>query len=215
MQKVKALIVNRDLVSTLRNTVDFLKKEDRIEIWIIDNASTYPPLLEYYRTNPCNIHYCHANRGPHSIWRDEIPHLIDNNPYIVADSDCTYDNIPDDWLDVMLNVLHESNVPKVGFSLNIDDLPNTKFADHQRIYQQRFWEHKTQWGFRTDIDTTFALYRTNSSFTYDAIRLDKPYCIKHVAWYLSKDNISDEWKYYIQNSSSISTCKRWLNDIIQ
>ena len=49
-QKIKAFIVNRNLLTTLKNTVEFLSKEPRVEVVIFDQQSDYPPLLEYYKT---------------------------------------------------------------------------------------------------------------------------------------------------------------------
>ena len=44
---IKAIIVNRNLLTTLQNTIEFLKKEDRVsEIHVLDNHSTYHPLLD-------------------------------------------------------------------------------------------------------------------------------------------------------------------------
>ena len=52
---MKAIIVNRNLLSTLKETVEFLSKESRIDVIIYDQQSTYPPLLEYYKTCPAEI----------------------------------------------------------------------------------------------------------------------------------------------------------------
>ena len=48
--KIKALLINRNLLTTLKNTLEFLRKEPRVEIHILDQESTYPPLLEFYKT---------------------------------------------------------------------------------------------------------------------------------------------------------------------
>ena len=71
------------------------------------------------------------------------------------------------------------------------------------FWESKFWVDKNEHGWIADIDTTFALYPPNSPFTYKAIRLDKPYCIKHIPWYL--DQIPEEWKYYLEHASSVSS----------
>jgi hypothetical protein len=96
-KKIKAIIVNRNLITTLKKTVEFLSKEPRVEVIIYDQKSTYPPLLEYYKTQ--NVMYNTENGGPHSVWG--IPN-INKDYYIVTDSDCTYDDIPEDCLYKML-----------------------------------------------------------------------------------------------------------------
>jgi len=213
-EKIKAFIVNRNLVSTLKNTIDFLSKEPRIEIIIFDQQSEYPPLLEYYKTINTTIVYSKTNGGPHSVWGETLKRYFNNNHFIVTDSDCIYDDVPNDWLDIMLNVLNTTNIFKVGFSLNIQDLPNSEIGNQAIEWENKYWSKKVDFGWNAHIDTTFALYRPHSGFSYDAIRLDKPYCIKHIPWYLNKENITDEWLYYLNNISNVSTWGMKLKSVI-
>jgi hypothetical protein len=206
-KKIKAIIVNRNLLTTLQNTVEFLAKEPRVEIVIYDQQSTYPLLLEYYKTQ--NVIYNTENGGPHSAWG--IPNM-NNGYYIVADSDCIYDGVPEDWLDRMLEVLNSTKYEKVGFSLRLDDLPNNEFTTQVKNHESQFWVNKCKEGWVADLDTTFSLYKPNSGFTYQAIRLPEPYTIQHVPWYLD-ENMSDEWKYYLKNASGVSTWGSRLKQI--
>ena len=114
-QKIKAFIVNRNLLTTLKNTVDFLLKEPRIEVVIFDQQSEYPPLLEYYKTVNATVIYSPINAGPHSVWGEILKEQFNTNYFIVTDSDCIYDGVPSDWLDKMLNVLNTTTIYKVGF----------------------------------------------------------------------------------------------------
>lgn len=207
LQKIKAVVINRNLVTTLKNTVDFLSKEPRVETIIFDQDSSYPPLLEYYKTQ--NVVYNNLNEGPYSAWK--IENLTDNH-YIIADSDCNYDGIPDDWLDKMLDCLNRSKYDKVGFSLKIDDLPNNTIGEQVRNHESRFWQSRCEFGWIADLDTTFSMYRARTGFQYQAVRLFEPYTIKHIPWYL-EDDISEEWKYYLKNSNSFSTWGTRLKDI--
>jgi len=213
-EKIKVFIVNRNLLTTLKNTVEFLLKEPRVEIIIFDQQSTYSPLLEYYKTVNATIIYSKVNRGPHSVWGEELKKYFNTSPFIVTDSDCIYDEVPSDWLDKMLDILNTTSVFKVGFSLKIDDLPNTELAKEVANWEAKYWINKTKLGWDAHIDTTFALYRPHSGFSYEAVRLDKPYCIKHIPWYLTKETITEEWKYYLDNISSISTWGTKLKSII-
>ncbi len=199
LQGIKAIIVNRNLVTTLKNTVDFLLKEPRVEVIIYDQQSTYPPLLEYYKTCSVEVVYSETNGGPHSVWGNDLKEHLEDY-FIIADSDCSYEGVPDDWLDVMLNVA--KNNMKVGFSLDLD-LPETPLKQSIIDWESKFWINKNEYGWIADIDTTFALYPPNSPFTYTAIRLDKPYCIKHIPWYLNE--ITEEWKYYLEHASGVSS----------
>lgn len=197
--KIKAYIVNRNLLTTLKSTVDFLSKEPRVEVVVYDQQSTYPPLLEYYKTQ--NVIYNTENGGPYSVWK--LPNVNDDY-YIVADSDCTYEGVPDNWLDVMLESLKEVGLPKVGFALSVNDLPDNPVANEAKELELRYRLKRCRHGWLSSIDTVFCLYRPKSEFSYNAIKLFPPYEIKHVPWYLD-ETMSDEWKYYLEHASKIST----------
>ena len=199
---IKAIIVNRNLLTTLQNTIEFLRKEDRVkEIHILDNQSTYPPLLEYYKEAPVEVHYLKGNYGPQHAWDSKFNSIRNADYYIITDPDCTYDNVPDDWLDKML----DSRENKVGFSLEINDLPDTEIGRQAKEHESKYWTESHAHGWNSHIDTTFALYSKGMRFTYDAVRLDRPYTIKHEPWYLTKENITPEWRYYLDNASPVST----------
>lgn len=207
MEPIKAFVVTRNMTYTLKNTVEFLKKEPRVEITIIDNDSTYEPTLNYYNEIPdINIHCVCHNGGPYVLWH-AVPHLKNDNFFIVTDSDCTYDNVPADWLDKMLHALNNSNYYKVGFSLEIDDIPDTKVGTEAKNWERQFWsnpDHELN-GLRANIDTTFALYRPKSGFDYGpSLRLNRPYVIRHEPWYLDENNITEDWKYYYKNATTSS-----------
>ena len=205
MKKIKAYIINRNLLSSLKDTVVFLQKEKRIEIIIYDIQSTYIPLLEYYNSlKDIKIIYNDANVGPHSIWRLQEEFIEDN--YIITDSDCDYSKVPNDWLNVLLTTIEQVEVNKVGFSLEINNLPNTIITKDVINHESQFWVNKNKFGWLSDIDTTFSLYRKGKGFCYSAIRLDRPYTIKHIPWYIKIPN--EEWQYYIDNVSNVST---WWN----
>ncbi len=203
MSKIKVLLINRNLLTTLQHTLNFLRKEPRVEIHILDQESTYPPLLQFYKKISERVHYS-KNEGPYSAWHYRYNQLR-KDYFIVADTDCTYDNVPDDWLDVMLHTINQPSSPKVGFSLEIDDLPDTDIGKQAYKHESKYWENKIDLGWDAHVDTTFALYRANMAFSYDAIRLDRPYCIKHKPWYLDKSCIPEEWRYYLDNANGLST----------
>lgn len=214
MEKIKVFIVNRNLLTTLINTVEFLKKEPRVEIVIFDQQSTYPPLLEYYNNNDITVVYSNENAGPHSIWGQQLKPYFNNSHFILTDADCIYDEVPSDWLDKMLEVLNTTSIFKVGFSLDIDDLPDAEFTNDVKNWESKYWTDKNEYGWNAHIDTTFALYRPHSGFSYNALRLDRPYCIKHFPWYITQETITQEWLYYINTASNVSTWGSKLKTII-
>ncbi len=147
--------------------------------------------------------YAGSNDGPHSVWGPKLKSEFNGQHYIVTDSDCDYEGIPDDWLDKMLGVFELLPINKVGFSLTLSDLPENSLTDEVRMWEEQFWKIKAPIGWKAHIDTTFALCRVNTGFTYDAIRLDNPYIIRHLPWYI--EELTPEWEYYLEHASGVST----------
>lgn len=209
-EKIKAFIVNRNLLTSLKGTVDFLLKEPRVEIVIFDQNSDYIPLIQWYfditRNYPehnIKIIYNDTNDGPHSVWGPKLKSEFNGQHYIVADSDCDYKGVPDNWLDQLLYQLKNTTLNKVGFSLRLDDLPHNAITEDVMVWEHKFWQTRFGFGWLADIDTTFCLYRKNTGFDYKAVRLDEPYTIRHLPWYI--EELNDEWTYYLENASSVST----------
>jgi glycosyltransferase involved in cell wall biosynthesis len=75
------IINNRNLYTWTKDIVDNLHKFSLIDdVIIIDNGSTYEPLLEWYDTNPCTI-IKERNLGHTALWNIDLIDKIDI-PYI-------------------------------------------------------------------------------------------------------------------------------------
>ena len=136
---IKAIIINRNLLTTLKNTIEFLRKEKRVnEIHVLDQQSTYGPLLDYYKSIPETVHYSSTNNGPQYAWDPKHKDLRMGDYFIVTDPDCIYDAVPDNWLDKML----EAKVDKIGFSLEINDLPDSNIGKEAYAHESQFWNKK-------------------------------------------------------------------------
>jgi hypothetical protein len=196
--KINAIIINRNLLTTLKGTIDFLKKDDRLNIIICDQCSDYPPLLDFYKTYDGEIIYSKENIGKFHPF--QLKDIRETEYFIVTDPDCDYSSVPNDWLDKMINVLENSPIHKVGFSLSLDNiLDNNPLKARIVGWESRFWREKNEFGYVSKIDSTFALYRKNSRKGLDSIRLESPYIISHVPWELDYENLSEEWLYYFEN----------------
>jgi len=198
-EKINAFIINRNLHTTTKNTIDFLLKEKRVNIFILDHESTYEPCLNYYKN--CGIEIIKLkNFGPYSPWSRETKKLHNGNPFIVTDPDCNYEGVPENWLDKMIYVIENSSYFKVGFSIEINNLPETNKKKEIIDWEKKYWEMYDEKfdGYIGLTDTTFCLYRKNSIFAYNSLRLNRPYTIKHVPWYLTE--LNKEWSYYKASS---------------
>ena len=134
---IPVFIVNRDRLDTgFRSLVDWLADTGCRRVTVLDNGSTYPPLLRYYNEHARSVRNPHAsfevrhmdyNGGPWVFWDHRMQDRILPTPYIVTDADVAPDaGCPRDIIERMLVVLkqHPGRVVKVGPGLRVDNLPD-------------------------------------------------------------------------------------------
>jgi hypothetical protein len=217
---IPILIISYNRLNDLKQLVSFLVERKHKNIIILDNKSTYPPLLEYYEEikDKVTIELRNRNDGHLTFWLNED--LFDKygkGYYIVTDSDIIPNSkLPDDYIDQMINILwHDKDITKVGFALRIDDIPDT-YNQKQYVldWEKQFWEKQVGDNlYKARLDTTFALYTPQYRYFYDtfydAIRIGGNFTARHGGWYIDNQNPSDEEKYYIRTASSSSS---WNTD---
>ncbi|MBR6868966.1 MAG: glycosyltransferase family 2 protein [Bacteroidales bacterium] len=204
--KIPIVINNYNRLDCLQKLIIALEDRGYTDIHILDNQSTYPPLLAWYETCPYDIIRLDRNIGYLAIWESGVYNRFKRSFYVYTDSDVVPDeNCPEDFMERFLKVLRKyPRCLKVGFGLRIDDLPDS-FAQKQAVLanEERFWETSLEEGlYKAQIDTTFALYRP---FCYGPandhhlmIRTGNPYIARHLPWYIDSANLSEEDQYYIQ-----------------
>ncbi len=220
------LIISFNRLTVLQKLLDRLDCLKHKRIIIVDNASTYPPLLEFFRDlgQKAEIVRMDKNYGHmvlHQVWaeRQLRVHLgLEDMNYIYTDNDMMpeYD-CPNDYIEKFSSVLNKYPwVKKVGLSIRIDDLPDT-FEKKGILtrWESQFWRR----GFRDTelnldlyhaaIDTTFAMQRAGQRADYVdgsvCLRTGPPYIAKHFPWYIDSKNLSDEDKYYIETAGEFET----------
>lgn len=217
IKQIPILIISHNRLSCLSQLVLRLEEMGYDNLHIVDNASSYPPLLEFLKTTKHTVHFLKENYGPHVVWKSGLfDELIANNYYVVTDPDVLpVEQCPDDFLLFLLNVLIAFPfVKKVGFSLKIDDLPDSNpLKEHIVNWEQQHYREKKEYEgvpcYLAGTDTTFALYgpepleclgkfSLNGTF-YSALRTGYPYCAYHLPWYSSVDTKTPEDLYYEQN----------------
>ena len=197
---------NRNWLTPLRRMVELLHQLPRAEIIVVDNASTYQPLLDWYEHADVEIIKLGYNYGPRAPWK--IKNLARNNEfYVVSDSDLDLYGIPTDTLDYLASGLYSfPRHIKAGLSLEINDLPNTKVGNKARAWEAQFWTKPidNKW-FEADVDTTFAIYRAGFSSTRSqtkpALRAARPYIARHLPWYLHPEKMTNEEWYYFNHTN--------------
>ncbi|MBK9039663.1 MAG: glycosyltransferase [Bdellovibrionales bacterium] len=209
-KNLPVIINNRNRFSYLVLLVDWLRKMGYNNIFVIDNCSTYGPLLEYYKTKPFELIRLKNNYGYLALWNSGIfkkflgGHYVYSDPDVVPDPDC-----PSDLLSHMVDILEDNPIlEKVGIGLRLDDLPN----DHEyfkliKNHEIDFWKRKfTADTFLAPVDTTFALYRENQAGGHllNSVRTNFPYIARHMPWYTKPGSESLEDRYYQEHSSGVT-----------
>lgn len=191
----------RDRVTPLKQMLAWLEKAGHRRIILIDNDSTYEPLLEFYRQTPHQVVHLHANRGTRAVWDAQL--APSNDWYVYSDSDIVpIEECPLDLVEHLKGWLEKRpDFPKAGPGLYLDDLPDD--------FPHLEWEAGPQirgtilgeGAYASLIDTTFALHRPGTRFSYEAIRMGFPYEARHVSpsWYGGE--LSDEDRHYLERAS--------------
>ena len=221
-ESVPVLISNFNRLDTLRRQVEWLLTLDgHISVIILDNASTYPPLLEFYRA----LEYPNVqvvDLGVNSCGKGVVhiaKQLTGFPKFIITDPDLLpYPTTPGDvvpHLGRLLDRYPEYN--HIGLSLEINDLPD-HCAQRERIqrHESQYWHPQAR--LLNDevtvapVDTTFAMYRATSNVqAYEpALRTCRPYTLRHVDWYLDPSNLSEEYRYYLRVCTPYAT---WATDL--
>lgn len=209
---IPIIINNFNRLESLKMLIAVLKDKGYDNIYVLDNASTYPPLLEYYKIAPVEVLFLGENLGFKALWKSKYKRRFCGDYYIYTDSDVVpIQECPDDFVDHFLNLLKSHPLArKVGFSLRIDNLPD-HYAHKSEVIKKEseYYAHPAGDGlFKAPIDTTFALYRPrvglSRSRSVEAYRTAYPYVAEHLPWYSDSNNISEEEQYYIDHCTQVT-----------
>lgn len=204
INNIPVFLISYNRLSYVRQMVDQLEKYNIKNIYIIDNASTYPPLLNYYKKCGHKVFYMKENLGYMVFWKSDIFLEFRKNFYIVSDPDLEIlDACPNDFIEFMFYELYKNpDARKIGFSLKIDDILNNELSTDVINWEKKYYINYNPASnlYKADIDTTFAIYLPDQLATfhsfYEAYRTGFPYQVRHLPWYVTKDNLSDEDEFY-------------------
>ncbi len=203
IRKIPVIINNRNRYTYLLQLINWLENNGYSNIYIIDNNSTYPKLLEYYSSTKYTVFRLKENVGNYSLWKTDIYKQFISDYYIYTDPDVVpVDECPGNVIEVFLGILNSHRlIEKIGFGLKIDDLPDY-FADKHKVleWEKKFWEKPVEKDlYDADIDTTFALYRPYSNmgiWVPKAYRTGGKFMARHLPWYENTASLSEENIYY-------------------
>jgi hypothetical protein len=202
------------------NFISQLERFNLNKITVVDNASTFPPMVKLLNeiSNKYELIRLNKNRGPHLLIRDLNYYEKLPNYFILSDPDIEISrNIPEDFINTLIEVSEEFKIGKVGLALAI---PKEEELIEKFIYmdgekrsliewEEQFWENevgKTSQGdsiFLTTLDTTFALYNKkyfNLEDRYKSLRIGGRYTSKHLGSYAKTIVPQEENEYYLSNT---------------
>lgn len=225
--KIPVFIICRDLLTWPAAMVPHILRMGGEPVFV-DNASTYPPLLEFYSKTPHEVVRLEENLLQHSPWTSgAVDHRIPEMPdgyYVVTDPDLDISGCPDDTLVHLKNLYDRySDIIKCGLSLEILDLPEASPVYREaKGWETPFWLNKRDWQcYRSPVDTTFAIYNKRRAaqfntglFTNAAIRADRPFTARHLPFYWTQDNFDLESWFYLKHANPRSTMARYLQPLV-
>ena len=195
--------------SYLEMMVDQLVGLGFCNVVVIDNGSTFPPMLSYFEQLPESVSLIRQlqNRGPRDLFTDPTNYAQLPDHFCLTDPDLQFNpDLPATFLDDLIEATETYRIGKAGFALQISDHENMlqrKFPIGSQEYfiwewEEQFWKtplSRTRSGdqiYRAEVDTTFALY--NKKYfdpTYPdclkAVRIADRLACRHLPWY--RDNL--------------------------
>ena len=204
-------IISYNQLTYVKQMVDWLKKYGFNNIHIVDNQSSYKPLLNYLNKSDCVVHHMDKNYGHTVIWDSgKFDDIIKKQCYIVSDCDIAPNKkLPTDFLKYLYEILDKyPYITKVGFALNIKNLPNTEKNKTVKKWESQFWQNQIDKDlYLANIDTTFALYRPgkikmHSDTFYSAVRIAGNMTATHLPWVETTENSESAFYKKTANSSA-------------
>ena len=213
---IPIVINNFNRLTTTRKLVEDLTNLGYTNVHILDNNSTYPPLLAYYDTNPCTIKKLESNMEFLAIYNSGYINEWLGKREWMAYTDCDIElnpNTPKDFIETLIRTTERYNKTKGGLALKISDLPTNDYADHYKWRELRdHWSKELEPDvYDACVDTTFCVIKPGRPFDYQAIRMGGNFTAKHKPWYTDFSNLDEEELYYLSTSSDNSSYKRFYH----
>lgn len=219
MKNIPIVILNRDRLYPLIEQVEALHSKGYHNIIIIDNQSTFEPLLEWYKTSGLDVFYntltensCHAFRDLVYMGHPKFTQII-SDWYVFNDSDIIpVESAPDNFIEDLIKYAIKYKKDKVGMSIKIDDIDlNYPLNAWVYSYESNYWTN----GIVDDnvelyphpIDTTFAVHAPGviPTWSNNTLRVGVPYIVKHAPFYFDPDNLPEDEKYYLNHMNKQSS----------
>jgi len=200
------------LMETLRNLYRYIRTP--FEIIIINDNSTFPAAVAFLRRLQESGVHVHDNK---QSWGEDFNQLYEivatfiedymgssnASHFVLTDADCALDSAPWNILFVYQNILDGLGVDAAGAAIRWDDWPPNapNWEDKVVTLPAEAYEFRGRNYYynKAPVDTTFAMYRKDRRLKRLAgshIRILPPLAVRHVDFYLDKEHLSDDYKFY-------------------
>lgn len=210
---IPIIINNYNRLTMLKKLIDSLTSRGYTNIVILDNQSTYPPLLEWYAKCQFEVIHLPKNFGFKALWKyAPVRKRFCSDYYIYTDPDVQLSpECPADVVERMFHILKckRKKAFKIAPSIRITDLPDCYEHKQDAIdFESKYFTEKTEEDgltlYRAPIDTTFSLYRPRIGLSrrvsLESYRMAEPYSLLHLPWYQDSANLDEEDRYYINSA---------------
>ena len=216
-KSIPIIINNFNRYKYLLQLIGWLNKSGYKNIHILDNKSTYGPLLDFYEQTDIPVYYLDDNKGHLALWKDKVFLKFRNDYFVYTDADLVpIDECPSDFILHFRAILDKyRSIEKVGFGLKIDDLPEHYGKRGEvLLWEKKFWEKEVEADvYDAAVDTTFALYRPyTNGFRYvpPAFRTGGKYVVRHLPWYENTSSPDEEERFYASHVKKGAS--HWIPD---
>jgi len=180
---------------------DLFRLNSSANISIIDNNSTYPPLLEWYSLikNDVKIIRNGANLGPWTFFYSGHFSQVDSEVYVYSDADLELNpKMPYNWQEILLDNLNRYE-RKASLALRLDDVPDSyEFKEQIKDHQSICWYPTDEANvFRAITDMTFSMDKKSNGYRYESVRLSGDLACRHIPWYIDLSNMDEEEIFYL------------------
>ena len=213
---IPVLIPSFNAVSYVRSMVDQLRQRGLRRVIIVDNASSYPPMLDYLAAPGSDVTVVlqAENKGPRDLFLDPATYAALPEFFCVTDPDLALSpEMPEDFVAQLVAATEAFSVGKAGLAIDIADRAAMRQEDF-RIGDRdwKIWEWESQFWqdqagslpggdpvFRAPVDTTFAAYNKrffNKDDPLKAVRVAGRYTCRHLPWYKDLGLPAEEELFY-------------------
>lgn len=217
---IPIIILNKNRKVYTENLVDQFLQLGYDNITILDIASTYEPLLQWYKQCPVEVIYA-DDCGHKGLWEAGYIDRWSLYPWIaVTDSDIALNpNTPKGFIEQMITVAKDYRTDKVGLAIQYKDITNPVLKQIITPIESQYWKQKLVHDkyevYNAPTDTTICIVRPQLPFQYHGVRIAN-WPITHMDWYSDWDNLTEEQLYYHINANpSIATGTKFYNEWLQ